>query len=149
MDFIKIRFSDERSAPDSREDEPSQASTRFFEPLFTVYRRLWRPAVDIGESQDHYMILVELAGVRNEDLHLEISNRTVRIHGERLERVRQGMLRYHLAEMTYGYFERTLTLPVPIDQDRVEAVFSEGILEIRIPKASPDAAVRRISIRGR
>jgi len=147
MGIIKISFTDDRGVGDvGGEGTPSQVSTRYFEPLVTIYRRVWRPAVDISERENFYTVVVELAGVRSDDLHVEISNRTVRIYGIRTERIRQNAMRYHLAEITYGYFERVLTLPVPIDRDNVEAVFSEGLLEIRIPKAAAKTAIRRIPI---
>lgn len=149
MDYIKIRFSDSRDNADADEKGLPASISRFFDPLFTIYRRMWRPAVDIGESRDHYTIIVELAGVRSEDLNLEISNRTIRIHGVRIERSNENTIRYHLAEITHGSFERVLTLPVPIEEDQVEAVFSEGLLEIRIPKESPGKRVRRVPIRDR
>ncbi|HDQ93366.1 MAG TPA: Hsp20/alpha crystallin family protein [Synergistetes bacterium] len=149
MNFIKIRFNDERSLSDAEAHGSLSEALRFFDPALTVYRRLWRPAVDICESPESYTIIAELPGVRNEDLHLEISSRTVRIHGSRVERLRDRQCRYRLAEITYGNFERALTLAVPIDVDRVEATLSEGYLEIRIPKAPPGRTVRRVSIGSR
>ncbi|HET58627.1 MAG TPA: Hsp20/alpha crystallin family protein [Deltaproteobacteria bacterium] len=149
MDFIKIRFNDDRNAATGDEQTGTSPTLRFFEPMFTVYRRVWRPAVDICETEDDYIVLVELAGVQEDDLSLEISNRTVRIYGNRQERLQTNRTCYHLAEITYGYFERSLTLPIPIDRDRVEAVFSGGLLEIRIPKAEPDTTVRKILVQGR
>lgn len=149
MDFIKIRFSDERSLADAESPGSLSEALRFFDPALTVYRRIWRPAVDICESPELYTIIAELPGVRSEDLHLEIGSRTVRIHGSRVERFRSSQCRYRLAEITYGNFERTLTLAIPIDVNRVEATLSEGFLEIRIPKVPPDRTVRRVSIGSR
>ncbi|MCK9229473.1 MAG: Hsp20/alpha crystallin family protein [Syntrophales bacterium] len=146
MDFIKIRFSDERRLFDVEGHSSLSEAMRFFDPALTVYRRIWRPAVDIYESPELYTVIVELPGVRNEDLHLEIDSRTVRIHGSREERIRAGQCRYRLAEITYGNFERTLTLAVPVDVDGVEATLSGGFLEIRIPKIPPASAVCKVSI---
>ncbi|MDD5476037.1 MAG: Hsp20/alpha crystallin family protein [Syntrophales bacterium] len=148
MDFIKIRLSDERVMPDNEMQGYISGSLRFFEPVMSAYRRLWRPAVDICENENNYVIVAELPGVRSEDLHIEIGSRTVRIYGRKIERLRGKECRYRLAEISYGYFDRSLSLAIPIDVDRVEAVLSEGFLEIRIPKKPPDKSIRKISIRG-
>ena len=80
------------------------------------------------------MITAELAGVNRDDIHLEISSQAVKISGKRAERVHGERSRYHLAEIPYGYFERTLSIASTIDTEGVTARHADGLLEIRIPK---------------
>jgi HSP20 family protein len=100
--------------------------------------------VDIYESPNEIMILVDIAGARREDLYLEIDQRLLRIYGKR-EKPVTGNTRYHLAEITYGYFERKLTLPYPVDTDSVKATYTDGLLQIWVAKLPLDK-VRRVPI---
>jgi HSP20 family protein len=63
-----------------------------------------------------------------------------------MERSRVKNSNYRLAEITYGSFERVLSLAIPIDADGVTATYNEGMLEIRIPKMPPERATRKITI---
>lgn len=147
MDFIKIRFGDERGTTDTEmQGNVGEGILRLFDPTYILHRHTWKPPVDICETAEEITIVVELAGVRDEDIHLEVSRRTVKIAGKRIERPRIKNSRYHLAEITYGYFERTLSISIPIDTDDVSATYTGGILEIHIPKLPPERTIRRIII---
>ncbi len=149
MEFIKIRFGDDLGTVDSELQGMIGGVLRLFNPALTVYSRVWHPLVDICESSDEIVVTAELAGVKNEDIHLEISRRTLKISGKRQERQRSEKSRYHLAEIPYGYFERVLTLAAPIDAEGVTARFADGWLEIRIPKVPLETRTRKISIQNR
>jgi len=147
MDFIKIRFEDDRGVAEAEMQGPvGEGILRLFDPTYVRQRRIWKPPVNIYETAEEITIVAELAGVRDEDIHLEISHRTVKIAGKRMERSRIKSSRYRLAEITYGYFERTLSLAIPIDTDAVTATLNDGMLEIHIPKLPPERRIRRIII---
>ncbi len=150
MDFIKIRFGDDRVMPDTEiQGTVAEGLVRLFDPTFVQHRRIWKPPVNIYETTEEITIVAELAGVNDEDIHLEISRRTVKIAGKRMERSRGENSRYRLAEITYGYFERILSLAIPIDTDNVTATYNDGMLEIHIPKLPPDRKIRRITIQSK
>jgi len=142
--MIKIRFSDGLGGIDSEFRRSFDEMFRLLNSTFAVYQNVWRPQVDIYESPDEIMILVDIAGARREDLYLEIDQRVLRIYGKREKPVTENT-RYHLAEITYGYFERKLTLPYPVDTDSVKATYADGLLQIWIAKLPLDK-VRRIPI---
>lgn len=147
MDFIKIRFGDDRGGADAEtQGSVGEGVLRFFDPTYVLQRRVWKPPVNIYETAEEITIIAELAGVKDEDIHLEVSRRTLKIAGRRTERSRGEGSRYRLAEITYGYFERTLSLAIPIDTDGVTATYNDGMLEIHIPKLPPERTVRRIII---
>lgn len=148
MDFIKIRFGDDRSVADTEtQGSVGEGILRLFDPTYVLQRRrLWKPPVNIYETGEAITIVAELAGVKDEDIHLEVSRRMVKIAGERMERSRGEGSRYRLAEITYGHFERTLSLSIPIDTDGVTATYNDGMLEIHIPKLPPERGMRRIII---
>jgi len=147
MDFIKIRLGDDRgSAGTEAQETVGDGILRLFDPSYVLHRRTWKPPVNIYETAEEVTIVAELAGVRDEDIHLEVGRRTVKLAGKRTERYRIKNSRYRLAEITYGHFERTLSLAVPIDTDGVTATYNDGMLEIHIPKLPQERKVRRIVI---
>jgi HSP20 family protein len=107
----------------------------------------WAPAADVLESRDAFVITVELPGVAREDVAVEVKTRTLWVYGERrFEKVCEGEGVYHALERSYGPFARRFTLPKGVDRAGVAAVFSNGLLEITLPKECSEARCRRIHI---
>ena len=107
---------------------------RSLNPVFTLSERLWKPQMDIYETGEEIIILAETAGVKKEDLEIEISNRAVKISGKRTLAQRVDGAVYRLAEIQYGSFERLLFLPALIDTENVSASYLCGMLQIRLSK---------------
>jgi HSP20 family protein len=109
----------------------------------------WVPAVDIHETSKELRIDVELPGIREEDVELEVENGMLAIRGqksvERKEEDEEG--RYHLVERSYGSFFRSFQLPPGVDEKQIHADYDQGVLHIRIPKAALPQP-RRIQIGG-
>jgi HSP20 family protein len=96
--------------------------------------RRWLPAMDVVESDDHFVLTADLPGLGEEDVNIEIEDNVLTVSGERKaehEDKREGFVR---VERSYGSFRRSLTLPKDVDADAVSANFDKGVLEIRIPK---------------
>lgn len=102
------------------------------------------PLADVEETDDAYLVEIELPGVKRDDVDIEISGRRVTVHGERKEKERVGILRKR--ERTVGRFHYEVTLPGEIEEDGVEAHLEEGVLAIRLPKPEHERP-RRIQIR--
>ncbi|HOO40062.1 MAG TPA: Hsp20/alpha crystallin family protein [Syntrophales bacterium] len=109
-------------------------------PSCSLYQKTWRPPVDIFETPHDIVVIVDLAGTRSENIHVELNTRNLRIYGTRQERHLGTHPRYHLAEISYGSFERTLPLPCAVDKETVHATYREGLLKIRATKLSLDRA---------
>jgi HSP20 family protein len=105
--------------------------------------RLWSMPVDIEETDDAYVVEVDVPGVTRDDLSLDWNDRQLTIHGEVKERERSGLLRKQTRRV--GRFDYTVTLPGDVDGDRIEATLADGVLTIRAPKAET-AKARRIEI---
>ncbi|HPC32121.1 MAG TPA: Hsp20/alpha crystallin family protein [Syntrophales bacterium] len=116
-------------------------------PTFTLCEHTWRPHADIYETADAIIVILDLAGVVREDIHLEVSRKTIKISGKRDQHYLSGTTRYHLAEIPYGYFERHLALHAPVDSETVQATYANGLLEVRLEKIPPDRE-RRITVLG-
>jgi len=144
MSFIKVRFTDDIVDINSELRKSIDEMFSLVNSTFTVFQNVWRPQVDIYESPDEIMIVTDIAGVKTDDLYVEVHRRVLRIYGKR-EKPAAGNTRYRLAEIPYGYFERNLSLPLPIDTESVTAVYADGLLQIRMEKL-PMNRVRKIPV---
>jgi HSP20 family protein len=121
---------------------------RLFEDTFARDGNNWTPAVDIKETDNDIRIDLELPGLRPEDVEVTAENGLLTIRGEkRSERKEGDDGRYHVIERSYGTFMRTFTLPQGVDENQIQADFSDGVLSIRIPKAALPQP-RRIQVSG-
>jgi len=134
MDYIKIRFGNDFTRLASTIEESIDDIFRSMNPMFSLSERKWQPQMDIYETPDEIIILAEIAGVKKENLEIEINSKAVRIFGVRAEPPRMECATFRLAEIQYGHFERVLFLPAPIDTDKVSASHLNGFLQIRLTK---------------
>jgi HSP20 family protein len=107
--------------------------------------RRWMPAMDLVETEDHFVLRADLPGLSEENVNIEVEDRVLTISGERKaehETTKEG---YHRVERAFGAFSRSLTLPEGIDPEAVSASFDRGVLEVRIPKPE-QRKPRKISI---
>ena len=102
------------------------------------------PLADVEETDDSYLIEVELPGVDKKDIDISVAGRRLTISGERKEKERVGILRRRTRSV--GRFEYDIQLPGDIDEDGVTASLADGVLSVRVPKASTDRA-RRITVK--
>jgi HSP20 family protein len=97
--------------------------------------RVWMPVVDMYETNDDLVLNFEIPGVREKDISLSITGDLLTVRGERPFRQElKDDHSYHI-ERTYGRFERSVQLPMPVEAGRVTATFRDGVLEVRLPKA--------------
>jgi HSP20 family protein len=107
--------------------------------------RRWMPAMDLIETEDHFVLRADLPGMSEEDVNLEVEERVLTISGERKAEHTETKEGYHRVERAFGSFSRSLTLPEGIDAEAVTASFDRGVLEVRIPKPE-QRKPRKISI---
>lgn len=92
-------------------------------------------ALDVFEYDEYYIIKAPIAGVRLSDIDIEVNDSVVTIRGTRKQTDEIPQNQYYVQECFWGEFERSVTLPTPIDQKKVKATFNkESILKIIIPK---------------
>src|SRR5688572_9716985 len=92
----------------------------------------WAPSVDVIETEDAYLLFVELPGVRKEDIQLNVRDRRLELTGRRQP---LGDNRNFLRmERSYGPFRRAFDLGAPVDTETITADFEAGILRIQVPK---------------
>jgi len=96
------------------------------------------PAVDIFEEGSDVVIRAELAGLKKEDIKVEVAGNTLTLSGEKRGEEKVQKKDYYRVEQSYGSFSRTLELPEGCKAEEVKASYKDGLLEIRVPKA-PEA----------
>lgn len=101
------------------------------------------PLADVEETDEAYLVEIELPGVKREDVSVEVAGRRLTVSGERKERARVGILRRRTR--TVGQFHYEVVLPGDVDEDGVSASMDEGVLTVRVPKPASERP-RRIKI---
>ena len=133
MKHIQIRF--------GKEIEQGRAEDKSFEemfqpgkPMFSFSKQVFKPQMDIFETRTEIVIQAEIAGVKKEDILIEISDKAVKISGTRKNEYINRTATYRLAEVQYGQFERVLYLPSVIDVEKVSAIYQNGFLRLTLGK---------------
>lgn len=102
-------------------------------------------AIDAYQTAGELIIKAPIAGVRQEDLDVTITDEQVTIRGERHDTHTENPEGYLVQECYWGSFARTYVLPVAVDSDKASAKLVNGILSIVIPKAAK-ARTKTISV---
>jgi HSP20 family protein len=102
----------------------------------------YTPPLDVWETGDDYVVMLDLPGVKSEDVTIEVNDQVLTVAGSRVP-VETGESQF--TERPYGSFVRTLALPKGVDSDDIAADYKDGVLELHIPKPA-QAKPKRISI---
>lgn len=103
-------------------------------------------AVDVLETTDSFVIHMSVPGVKQEDVSISLLGNTLTIRGERKDQKLVDEGRWLIRERQTGSFQRTVTLPGPVNGDGARADFANGVLSVTLPKTERDKA-RQILVR--
>ncbi len=106
---------------------------------------MYGPSVDVLDKGDHYIVQVEVPGMRKEDIDLSISENVLTISGEWKRGETSRDEDYVLRERFYGSFHREIGLPYGVDGSKVKASYDNGVLEVTIPKTA-EAKAKKIPV---
>jgi HSP20 family protein len=125
------------------------------DPFPTSLRELWRPwradlaertpqiRIDLSETDDAYALKAEIPGVKKEDIDVRVDGRQVTISAEvKQDKEEKKDGRVLRSERRYGYASRSFMLGSDVDQSGADAKYSNGVLELKLPKRSPSAGKR-------
>jgi HSP20 family protein len=140
-----IRYQAPELAPWSAADRWSNLRDElnsFFElPFWSSFGRAgqlftgWSPALDLYQSNDNVIAVVELPGMRKEDIEISLHDGTLTISGERKRERSSNGEKAERTERYIGRFRRTIALPTRVDASKVGATYRDGILTVTLPKA--------------
>jgi HSP20 family protein len=99
----------------------------------TVTAADWTPAVDVSETDEEYLIKVELSEIKKNDIEISANAGALVIQGER-KPVKEEGRRYHRIERPYGRFARSFALPDDVEEDGIRAEHKDGVLYLHLTK---------------
>ncbi len=130
--FEFILSSDDSSKPVS--DAERLFSNVASRVMVTRRMHLWHPPTDVLETDHSIVVLVELAGMGNGEINVDLNGRQLTISGIRGLADKYRKYFYHRMEVNYGEFRTEVQLPAAVDPDKVEANYADGLLEIVLPR---------------
>ena len=131
MNQGSILFQPDETASDKQEQPSGVITWRV-----SVRRpHTWHPPTDLYETEDKFIIRVELAGMNKEEFCVSLDNNILTISGVRPDMPLRRS--FHQMEILFGDFKTAVELPSPVDPDRVTAEYRDGFLNIHLPKIHP------------
>jgi HSP20 family protein len=122
---------DELFAAESRQDQPPAT---------------FAPRANLAETDAAYEVTVDVPGMKPDELNLEIKDNQLSITGERKNETEEEGTTYHRRERRFGKFRRWVSFDAPVDAEKVEAEYEDGVLRITVPK-SEAVRPRRIEVK--
>jgi HSP20 family protein len=111
----------------------------------TLTAASFAPPVDIYEDDQKLVLKLEVPGVKEDDLDIQVEGRTLTVRGERKFSSEEKQENFHRVEHRYGTFARSFTLPNSVDAENVKATYNAGLLELSLAKKA-EAKPRQIKI---
>ena len=136
------RWSNLRDELNSVFETPFWAGFARMGQLFTE----WSPALDLYQNSDNVVAVVELPGMRKEEIEISLHDGTLTISGERRKESSTGNgQKAERSERFVGKFRRSISLPTRVDANEVTATYRDGILTVTLPKAE-EAKPKQIQV---
>lgn len=140
------------------EHDPFHTLKQQMDNLMASFSREWdgghglladyHPSLDISETDEALQIRVDLPGIKPEEVDVEVRNNTLQITGERKEEREEKREMWHRTERHLGRFARSMTLPCEVQDEKVAAEYSNGVLNITLPKAEK-AKTHKIAVKAK
>jgi HSP20 family protein len=129
------------------EEEIEDLADRFWgEEGWLARRPSFYPTVDLVETENQFEVMVDLPGLKPEEVDVELKNGNLWISGKREERKEEKGSTYHRVERRHGEFRRMLPLPTTISEEKIEAKFENGVLRVVVPKTE-EAKAKHIEVK--
>jgi len=107
-------------------------------PMVRFSPKTWQPAIDVYETDKDVVVLVELAGLKEDEIEVVVHNNILIVKGERKD-IKQGIKRtYSQMEVLWGPFEREIALPANVSVNQIKAFYEAGFLEVVLPKLNEE-----------
>jgi len=106
----------------------------------------WALALDVAEAEDKFLVKASVPGINPDDIEITLSDNVLTIRGEASQTTEEENATWRLRERRYGAFQRSITLPTPVNADAIQADYVDGVLELSIPKAE-EVKPKRIAVK--
>ena len=114
---------------------------RFFEPTFWPLGKrnrvetMWEPSLDLSETEKEFVVRLEAPAMARDDFDVDLDRNLLTLSGKRELHKEEKGVDYLWQERMEGRFVRTIRLPAPVQEGKVEAAYVDGVLTVRLPKA--------------
>jgi HSP20 family protein len=105
------------------------------------------PKVDVAETEEAVHITAELPGMKEDDIDVTLSDGNLLIRGEKKAEKEDRQKNYYRVERSYGSFARSIALPAEVDDQKVDASFKDGVLNIVLPKLGQPKGSKKIAVK--
>lgn len=109
---------------------------------------VWAPPIEVRQQGNDLVVCAELAGLKPEDVHVEVNEDALVIQGERQNQNTSDQGGVHRTERQYGRFYRAIPLPEGVNTEQAKAEFHNGVLEVTVPLPQQQSRRRQIPISG-
>jgi len=106
----------------------------------------WNPRIDVYEKDNNVIVKADIPGIEEKNLNIEVEDNVLTISGSKEEEHERKEKSYHQIERSYGSFCRSVSLPDEIQEDRINAEYTKGVLTVTIPKAK-ETETKKIKIK--
>lgn len=117
----------------------------YLESMFNIFPKLnqpylmqsnkrWIPAVDVFETDDEFVLIIDIAQIDPSDISLSIQDNNLILRGVRNENTKFNKRHYHKMEIDYGPFERSIHIPVTVNKNSIKTHYRDGFMEVRLQK---------------
>jgi HSP20 family molecular chaperone IbpA len=152
----KVKHEDDSQDEVSLDGESADSTPSKNPPGWSVHAYqtyyVWRtpsrlnPPTDVIELADRVVVLIEIAGLHRNEIHITLLNRKLTISGERTRPALNGGA-YHQAEIGYGHFRVEINTPWAVERDAVTAIYRDGLLQIELPH-KPETRIHIVDVNG-
>ena len=104
------------------------------------------PRLDVKETDKEFRVSVELPGVAEEDIEVDVDDDLLTVRAEKKEERQIERADQHVTERLFGVFQRSIRLPQSVDAKTVKATLDNGVLQIAIPKSERQPSNRRVPV---
>lgn len=105
----------------------------------------WSPNVNFYDKNGKYHLTAEIPGIKKDDISIDIDGKMVTISGKKESEKEEEGADFSVKESEYGYFSRSLQMPTEVEEEKIEAKYRDGVLEVIMPHKK-DAKKRKIAI---
>ncbi|TVM00596.1 MAG: hypothetical protein CV087_13435 [Candidatus Brocadia sp. WS118] len=106
----------------------------------------WQPPADVYETPDDIVVKMSIPGMKSEDIHVSFSENILIVHGFVSDTSSHEKICFYQVEIRYGYFERSIFIPKPVDTDTIQATYKDGFLQVVLPKTKQSSS-KKLSIK--
>ena len=111
-----------------------------------VSARVWSPVVDVAEDENEIVLRADLPGVGQDNIKIELTGDSLTLTGTRPLPDEATRNKYVRVERHYGPFQRSFTISVPLQHDKISASYRDGVLEVHLPKAE-EVKPKRVEVK--